>query len=175
MNWSILPSESQVMSPRMALVTRIGSNFAIYPKQNFAFLVWDPATKIVRSTATECVQGSRRVDSEVRFTIFTGTPREIYRQFLESRNQYGYPVLKPKYEYFGVGWEAYGALAWDTNHKTVTSNVDHYLADGYPLSWMVVGSGFWPAEDKRFHETTSFGLYDKERYPDPRAFIADRK
>src|ERR1017187_4036932 len=125
MNWSILPSESQVMSPRMALVTRIGSNFAIYPKQNFAFLVWDPTTKIVRSTATECVQGSRRVESEVRFTIFTGTPREIYRQFLESRNQYGYPVLKPKYEYFGVGWEAYGALAWDTNYKTVTANVDH--------------------------------------------------
>ena len=153
-------------------VTRIGSNFAIYPRQNFAFLVWDPATKIVRSTATECVQGSRRVESEVRFTIFTGTPREIYRQFLESRNQYGYPVLKPKYEYFGVGWEAYGALAWDTNYKTVTANVDHYLADGYPLAWMVVGSGFWPAEDKRFHETTSFGLYDKERYPDPRAFIA---
>ncbi|MCU1238634.1 MAG: yicI [Candidatus Solibacter sp.] len=153
--------------------TRIGSNFAIYPKQNFAFLVWDPAAKIVRSTAAECAQGSRRVESEVRFTIFTGTPREIYRQFLESRNQYGYPVLKPKYEFFGVGWEAFGALAWDTNEKTVTENVNHYLTDGYPLAWMVVGSGFWPAEDKRFHETTSFGMYDKERYPDPRRFIAN--
>ena len=152
--------------------TRIGSNFAIYPRQNFAFLVWDPATKIIRSTATEIVQGSRRVEDEVRFTIFTGTPREIYRQFLESRNQYGYPVLKPKYQFFGVGWEAFGALAWDTNYKTVTENINHYLADGYPLEWMVVGSGFWPAGDKRFHETTSFGLYDKERYPDPRAFIA---
>jgi alpha-glucosidase (family GH31 glycosyl hydrolase) len=152
--------------------TRMVSNFIIFPKQNFAFLVWEPGVKIVRSTSEECTQGSRRVENEVRFTIFTGTPREIYRQFLESRNLYGYPVLKPKYEFFGVGWEAFGALAWDTNQKTVTENVSHYLADGYPLSWMVVGSGFWPAKEKRFHETTSFGLFDEERYPDPTGLIA---
>jgi len=153
-------------------LTRMVSNFAIYPKQKFAFLVWDPDVKIVRSTDAECTQGARRVDSEVRFTIFTGTPREIYRQFLQSRNQYGYPVLKPKYEFFGVGWEAFGALAWDTSQKTVKENVDRYLSDGYPLAWMVVGSGFWPHAEERLHETTSFGLYDKELYPDPAAFIA---
>ena len=153
-------------------ITRLVSNFAIYPKQKFAFLVWEPGVKMVRSTAEECAQGSRRVEPEVRFSLMTGTPAEIYRQFLESRNLFGYPVMKPKYEFFGVGWEAFGALAWDTNHKTVTENVDQYLAAGYPLKWMVVGSGFWPREDKRFHETTSFGLYDKSLYPDPRAFIA---
>lgn len=153
-------------------LTRLVSNFAIYPKQGFAFLVWEPGVKIVRSTAEECTQGVRKVESEVRFTVFLGTPREIYRQFLESRNQYGYPVFKPKYDYFGVGWEAFGALAWDTNDKTVTENVDRYLADGYPLKWMVVGSGFWPKAEKRFHETTSFGLYDHELYPDPAGFIA---
>ncbi|WP_321474572.1 TIM-barrel domain-containing protein [uncultured Paludibaculum sp.] len=152
-------------------LTRLISNFAFYPKQNFAFLVWDPGIKIVRSTAEECLQGSRRVESEVRFSLFTGTPAEIYRQFLESRNLYGYPVLKPKYEFFGVGWEAFGALAWDTNYKTVAENVNQYLSLGFPLKWMVVGSGFWPREDKRFHETTSFGMYDKSLYPDPRAFI----
>lgn len=152
-------------------LTRMVSNFVIYPKQKFAFLVWDPGVKIVRSTTEESLQGSRNVQGEVRFTLFTGTPREIYRQFLISRNLYGYPVMKPKYEFFGVGWEAFGALAWDTNYKTVRENVDHYLNDGYPLAWMVVGSGFWPAEDKRFHETTSFGMYDKTRYPDPKGFI----
>jgi len=152
--------------------TRMVSNFVVYPKQRFAFLVWDPSTKIVRSTDAECTQGVRRVGSEVRFTIFAGTPREIYRQFLQARNQYGYPVLKPKYEYFGVGWEAFGALAWDTNQKTVKENVDRYLAAGYPLAWMVVGSGFWPHEEERLHETTSFGMYDKTLYPDPAAFIA---
>ena len=152
-------------------LTRMVSNFAIYPKQKFAFLIWHTGVKIVRSTDTECTQGARRVDGEVRFTIFAGTPREIYRQFLQSRNQYGYPVLKPKYEYFGVGWEAFGALAWDTNQQTVKENVDRYLAAGYPLAWMVVGSGFWPRDEERLHETTSFGLYDKTLYPDPAAFI----
>ncbi|MBM3853068.1 MAG: hypothetical protein FJ399_07915 [Verrucomicrobia bacterium] len=153
-------------------LTRLVSNFVIYPKQKWAFLVWEPGTKIVRSTETESAQGSRHVESSVRFTVFTGAPREIYRGFLESRNQYGYPVMKPKYEFFGVGWEAFGALAWDTNHKTVAENIDRYLAEGYPLSWMVVGSGFWPRHDPRFHETTSFGMYDKNLYPDPAGFIA---
>ena len=153
-------------------LTRMVSNFAFYPKQRFAFLAWEPGVKMVRSTAEECLQGSRRVEGEVRFSIFTGTPREIYRQFLESRNLYGYPVLMPKYEFFGVGWEAFGALAWDTNRKTVTENVDRYLSEGYPLAWMVVGSGFWPRDDKKLHETTSFGLYDKNLYPDPAGFIA---
>ncbi len=153
-------------------LTRLISNFAFYPKQKFAFLAWEPGIKMVRSTAEECLQGSRRVESEVRFSLFTGTPHEIFRQFLESRNLYGYPVLKPKYEFFGVGWEAFGALAWDTNYKTVAENVGQYLALGFPLQWMVVGSGFWPRDDARFHETTSFGLYDRNLYPDPRAFIA---
>lgn len=153
-------------------LTRLISNFAFYPKHKFAFLVWEPGVKMVRSTAEECAQGSRLVESEVRFSLFAGTPGEIYRQFLESRNLYGYPVMKPKYEFFGVGWEAFGALAWDTNYRTVAENVGEYLTRGFPLSWMVVGSGFWPREDKRFHETTSFGMYDRNLYPDPKAFIA---
>jgi hypothetical protein len=153
-------------------LTRLISNFAYYPKRRFAFLVWEPGMKMVRSTAEECAQGSRRVESEVRFSLFAGTAKEIYAQFLESRNLYGYEVMKPKYEFFGVGWEAFGALAWDTNYKTVAENVGEYRKRGFPLSWMVVGSGFWPREDKRFHETTSFGMYDRSLYPDPRAFIA---
>ncbi len=153
-------------------LSRMVSNFAIYPKQHFAFIVWEPRAKIVRSTAAECTQGSRRVTGSVRFSIFLGTTREIYRQFLTSRNLYGFPVMKPKYDFFGVGWEAFGALAWDTDQKTVTDNIDHYLADGYPLKWMVVGSGFWPNAEDRMHETTSFGLYDPKRYPNPTSFIA---
>ena len=153
-------------------LTRLVSNFVIYPRQKFAFLVWEPGMKMVRSTAEETLQGSRMVEGEVRFTVFLGTPVEIYREFLRSRNVYGYPVLRPKYEFFGVGWEAFGALAWDTNEKTVRENIDRYLAEGYPLQWMVVGSGFWPKEGDRFHETTSFGMYDKTLYPDPKGLIA---
>ena len=88
--------------------------------------------------------------------------------FATARGSRSYP---PRYEWFGVGWEAWGALAWDTNQQTVTENVDRYLAAGYPLRWMVVGSGFWPRHDPRFHATTSFGLWDEKLYPDPRGLI----
>ena len=69
------------------------------------------------------------------------------------------------------GWEAFGALGWKTNEKTVTENVERYLESGYPLAWMVVGSGFWPNEDPNLCATTSFGLWDKVRYPDPKRFV----
>jgi alpha-glucosidase (family GH31 glycosyl hydrolase) len=39
------------------------------------------------------------------------------------------------------------------------------------LQWMVIGSGFWPAEPDAMHETTSFGMFDSVRYPTPREFF----
>jgi alpha-glucosidase (family GH31 glycosyl hydrolase) len=78
--------------------------------------------------------------------------------------------MKPAYEFFGVGWEAFGALAWRTEAETVTADIDHYLSLGYPLKWMVVGSGFWPLTDEKYKATTSFGMWGKEKYPDPEGF-----
>jgi alpha-glucosidase (family GH31 glycosyl hydrolase) len=77
----------------------------------------------------------------------------------------------PKYEMFGVGWEAFGALGWNTNEQTDRESVDRYLALGYPLEWVVIGSGFWPAKPDDLHETTSFGMFDDVRYPTPKSFI----
>jgi alpha-glucosidase (family GH31 glycosyl hydrolase) len=102
---------------------------------------------------------------------FIGSPEEIYAAYLQARNREGYGVYRPKYEFFGVGWEAFGALGWKTNEKTVTENVERYLELGYPLEWMVVGSGFWPNEDPDLCATTSFGMWDKMRYPDPKRFV----
>ena len=86
--------------------------------------------------------------------------------------------------------EAFGALSWNTNHKTVTENINKYLDYGYPLDWMVVGSGFWPSgvgefdkhgtpynaktkseAAKKLQATTSFGMWDNKRYPEPKALI----
>jgi len=77
-----------------------------------------------------------------------------------------------------------------TNQKTVTQNVDQYLDAGFPLQWMVVGSGFWPRglgefdehgtpygsesaseEAKKLQATTSFGMWDENLYPDPKGMI----
>jgi alpha-D-xyloside xylohydrolase len=150
--------------------TRLVSNFVIYPKQGFAELLIDPFTKIVHTNGTQIVQGVQHAGAQVPLHYFFGTPHEIYLEYLTARNAAGFKVMMPKYEAFGVGWEAFGALGWDTNAKTVADSVDRYLAAGYPLKWIVIGSGFWPAAPE-MHETTSFGLWDKQKYSDPAALL----
>jgi alpha-glucosidase (family GH31 glycosyl hydrolase) len=149
---------------------RLVSNFVIYPRQGFAELLIDPTQKIVHTSATEIVQGVVASTANVRLHYFFGTPHEIYFEYLKARRAAGYPVFQPKYEAFGVGWEAFGALAWDTDEKTVRSSVDRYIQEDYPLTWIVIGSGFWPAPPE-FHETTSFGLWDHVKYPTPKALL----
>jgi len=151
--------------------TRLISNFAIFPKHNFAVVNIEPGIKVVRFTADEMAQGSNNVREMPALYYFVGPPRTIYKTFLDARQREGYKVYQPKYEWFGVGWEAWGALAWDTNQRTVTENVNRYLELGYPLRWMVIGSGFWRRDDENFHATTSFGMWDSKLYPDPRGLI----
>lgn len=169
---------------------RMISNFAIFPQQGIAEVNVEPGLKVVRISEEENAQGSRRVKKLPGMFYFLGNPQEIYRAFLTARNESGFPVYKPKAKWFGVGWEAFGALAWMTNSVSVKENIDQYLEYGYPLEWMVVGSGFWPRgvgefdehgtpytsesrteAEKKLQATTSFGMWDPELYPDPAAFI----
>ena len=152
--------------------TRLVSNFVIYPTHHFAELLIDPYRKIVRTSAGQIVQGVAAAHGPVTLQYFFGHPHQIYKAYLDARNASGYRVLMPKYEAFGVGWEAFGALGWNTNQQTDTESIDRYLREGYPLSWVVIGSGFWPAAPDSMHETTSFGLWDKVRYPDPSGMVA---
>ena len=150
---------------------RLISDFLVFPRQGIAMVNMEKGLKVIRVTPDETTQGTVSTLTLPALYYFVGTPTEIYAAYLEARNREGYPVYRPKYEFFGVGWEAFGALGWKTNEKTVTENVERYLGLGYPLAWMVVGSGFWPNEDLDLCATTSFGLWDKTRYPDPRRFI----
>jgi hypothetical protein len=77
----------------------------------------------------------------------------------------------PKYDFFGVGWEAFGALGWKTSANTAEQDVDKYLSLGIPLRWMVVGSGFWDGTHERLLSTTSFGKWNRQICPDPGEFI----
>jgi alpha-glucosidase (family GH31 glycosyl hydrolase) len=151
-------------------LSRLVSNFALYPRQGFAVLLIDPSTKIVHTSEQQIVQGVVQAGTTVNMAYFFGTPHEIYREYRDARIEAGYPWMRPKEEMFGVGWEAFGALGWNTNQKTVTESVDRYLSLGYPLRWLVIGSGWWPAEE-RFHETTSFGMVDEQKYPNMRGLI----
>ena len=170
---------------------RMISNFVIFPKNNFAEINIEPSSaKIVRLTEDENAQGIRGVEAMSAFYYFIGSPKEIYQSFLNVRMAEGHRVYPPKSAWFGVGWEAFGALAWNTNQQTVKENVERYLSHGYPLTWMVVGSGFWPRGVGEFDEhgtpyssesaseaakklqaTTSFGMWDGQLYPNPKEFI----
>jgi alpha-glucosidase (family GH31 glycosyl hydrolase) len=150
--------------------SRLISNFVVFPKQGLACINLEPHKKIVEVTKNALVQGTYYTNSMPALYYFIGSVKQIYADYLKVRNDEGYKVYQPKYAWFGVGWEAYGALGWHTNHETVTEDVDHYLQLDFPLSWMVVGSGFWP-DDPRYFATTSFGLWDKNKYPDPKQFI----
>ena len=146
---------------------RMVSNFAIYPMNDFALINIDPGPKMVVSTREDILQGSRHTEKISAFYYFFGDPKSIYSDFIKARNRHGFPVMKPDYDFYGVGWEAWGALAWNTSQKTVKADIDHYLELGYPLKWMVIGSGFWPQTDEKYISTTSFGMWDKEKYPNP--------
>ena len=150
---------------------RLISNFVISPRRGIAMLNMEKGPKLVRVREDDTAQGVVAATQMTALYYFLGTPPEIYAAYLQARNREGYPVYKPKYEFFGVGWEAFGALGWKTNEKTVTENVERYFDLGYPLEWMVVGSGFWPNDDPNLCATTSFGMWDKTRYPDPKGFI----
>ena len=150
--------------------SRLVSNFAIYPGNHFGLINIDPGPKIVVSTKDEIIQGSRHTNEIASFYYFFGKPKAVYANFLKARNENGFPVMKPAYEFYGVGWEAFGALGWNTSQETVKADIDHYLDLGYPLKWMIVGSGFWPHTDPKFESTTSFGMWDKDKYPDPEKF-----
>lgn len=151
-------------------IARLVSNFVIYPQQHFAELLVDPGMKIVHTSAERIVQGVVHANGPEHLYYFFGNPHEIYQEYLKVRNESGYRVFEPKYKAFGVGWEAFGALGWNTNQKTVQESVDRYIAMGYPLRWVVIGSGFWPAAPE-MNETTSFGLWNHDKYPDPAALI----
>jgi alpha-glucosidase (family GH31 glycosyl hydrolase) len=153
-------------------LVRLVSNFIIYPAQRFAMVLIDPNAKIVHTSASEIVQGVQRAPAEgTTLQYFFGDMHQIYAEYRLARMHAGYKVLAPKYEMFGVGWEAFGALGWQTDQKTITASVDRYLSLRYPLKWIVIGSGFWPAP-REFNATTSFGLFDKIKYPDPRGLTA---
>ncbi len=151
--------------------SRLTSNFVIFPSQKLALVSVEPDKKIVKVTRDELAQGVEYGASIPALYYFFGEPEQIYADFKTVRDQEGYKVYAPKYEWFGVGWEAWGALAWDTNEQTIRHNVDQYLQLGFPLDWMVVGSGFWPKKDPTFLSTTSFGLWDKTLYPNPEQMI----
>ena len=162
---------------------RFISTFTIFPAHQFAQVLFSEKTKRVAVTREENKLGVAG-EKQAKVYYFLGDPPQIYQAYKRVRAIEGYPDLKPKYRFFQLGYEAFGALGWNTYQSSVEADINRYLQLGYPISWAVVGSGFWKGERRNPNEgaTTSFGIWDdtasgvrndnlpNPRYPNPQAF-----
>ena len=156
--------------------TRFVSTFAIFPKQQFAQVLFEKGSKRVAINQQENRLGANKVKA-INIYYFFGTPQKIYNHYAAVKKKEGYPDSKPKYDFFDLGYEAFGSLGWNAAQATVQSDVQMYLDKGYPLKWVVVGSGFWKGDRSQPTEgaTTSFGIWDdslqpgrKDKFANPR-------
>ena len=162
---------------------RFVSNFTIFSAHNFAQVLFHDGKKRVGFTETENRIGAADVQQVNTLYYFMGNDlQQIYLDYKNTRINEGYYDVKPRFRMFETGWEAYGALGWDTYQASVMENIETYLNKGFPLRWGVVGSGFWPGDRTTRTEgtTVSFGMWDdtetprednlpNPRYPDPDA------
>ena len=106
---------------------RLISNFVIFPDKGFANINIEPLPKIVRVTEEENLQGVLEGSAMPLLYYFIGSPHTIYQSLKEVREMEGYPLKKPKYNLFDVNWEAFEALAWNINKKSVRENTDQLI------------------------------------------------
>ena len=159
---------------------RFLSTFAIFPKHRAGMVLFDRGIKGVRIDDGGTTMGVVGADKLDGLYLFAGDLPPIYAAYRETRVAEGLPDAMPDPDFFYPGLESYGALAWNTNQETIQDMVNGYLDRGYPLRWVVVGSGFWknPRREPRGPEglTTSFGIWG-QRYPDPvgmKAFLKEK-
>lgn len=148
---------------------RFVSNFTVFPGRELAQVSMSDERLAIQVDADATMLG---VDGSAmdQMNYFFGDMPTIYAAYAQARHAAGYVDDKPEYQFFGVGYESYGALGYNTNQATITDSVSEYLERGYPLSWAVTGSGFWPYGSGSAQGTTSsFGLWGS-KYPDPQAY-----
>jgi len=147
---------------------RFVSNFAVFPDRRFAEVAFDDGHLAIQIDGDATLLGvqAEKMDG---LHYFFGDMETIYAAYKQARNAAGYLDSRPDATFFGVGYESYGALGYNTNQATITQSVTDYLAKGYPLSWAVTGSGFWPYVGNAQGTTSSFGMWG-EKYPDPDAY-----
>ena len=133
------------------------STFAVFPQNNIAGVYFDEGAKYVTLSKDEYSMSINKKGS-VSFYYFLGDMQTIYKNYLSLRKEYGYPNIKPKFRLFELGWETWDALKYRTSVDAVEKAVGELLKEGYPIRWVVTGSGFW--EDGG--TTTSFGKFGEK-------------
>ncbi|WP_344615232.1 hypothetical protein [Dactylosporangium salmoneum] len=150
---------------------RFVSTFTVFPGRKLAQVVLSDGRLAIEVDNAATMLGVNG-PGMAGLHYFFGDMQTIYRRYAETRHAAGYVDAKPDYTLFGVGYESYGALGYNTNQQTITDSVTKYLGQGFPISWAVTGSGFWPYGAGTAQGTTSsFGMWG-EKYPDPDAYKA---
>ena len=133
------------------------STFAIFPQNNIAGVYFDEGAKYVTLSKDKYSMSINKKGS-VSFYYFLGDMQTIYKNYLSLRKEYDYANIKPKFRLFELGWETWDALKYRTSVDAVEEAVGELLKEGYPVRWVVTGSGFW--EDGG--TTTSFGKFGEK-------------
>ena len=154
---------------------RFISTFAIAPNSAFAQVAISqvgerhiseinstvPHKVTLNDSATE--MGTHNVNTNKYFYYFFGSTKDIYQSFSLAKQAAGYADVKPLYGMFGIGWEAWPFQKYATDANSVGASITNFVDNyDYPLSWAVIGSGFW--EDGG--TTTSFGRFNLTKFPD---------
>ncbi len=149
---------------------RFVSTFAVFPKHRLGMVLFDRGIKGVQINASATGMQVVNAQGLDGFYLFAGELTQIYTAYRAARFAENLPDAIPDPDFFYPGLESYGALAWDTNQRSIQNMLEGYLERGYPLRWAVVGSGFWknPRRQPQGPEglTTSFEIWG-QRYPDP--------
>lgn len=153
---------------------RFVSSFTVFPGRDLAQVVLDDGRMAVQVDDDATLLGVDGPEMDGLHYFFGGM-ETIYSTYKDVRNAAGYVDTEPDRTFFGVGYESYGALGYNTNQATITQSVTDYLAQGYPLRWSVTGSGFWPYRVDGAGTvlaqgtTSSFGMWGY-KYPDADAY-----
>ncbi len=142
------------------------SSFVIFPHNGIAGVHFEEGDKEVTIGPDQYSMTIRKAGS-VSFYYFLGDMKTIYTNYLDLRQQLGYPNIKPKFRLFELGWESWDALGYQTSTETVKSMIAKLLEEGYPIRWAVTGSGYW----EKNGTTTSFGKFGP-KFKDHRGFKA---
>ncbi|MGX8702454.1 MucBP domain-containing protein [Caproiciproducens sp.] len=145
---------------------RYVSGFIIAPDRDFAMVVFETDDKRVSLQTDESLLGGLYTQKLTLYYFF-GDTKQIYSDYREAREAEGYYDTKPRYQMFGIGWEAYGSLGESVYQQSVEDTVDEFINRGYHLTWGAVGSGFWEGNLKSQNQgmTTSFGMWDDTADP----------
>ena len=116
------------------------SSFVIFPKNHIAGVTFDGIATSV-TLGKNCYKTSVETSGAATFYFLSAPPETIYANYQSLLREKGFPIIKPKFRLFELGWESWAALGWQTNSRTMLDSIRQFQNMGYPIRWAVSGSG----------------------------------